>query len=462
MKLPVIDGKKAVPVRLIPFITHGKYGRKIISDILAHEFKVCGAELLAKHHAEVVEQMAAERRGMMQDNGIASLDDILSGDYKEESGDALDWIEPYAYRLDDDGKAEIVPIDEWRTVCAKIRPIIELAHQKEDKIGVEGAKRQKWHTATLRVIPDDAFMWKEDLEKIFPAEELNYKVWLDDKCRPLVQAAFDRLSKVIAVSSPTIKLPVIAGKEVIPVRLIPLITDPEITPLQLVEYLWNPRGDFLKRLNHYPFYGDWSRFCEEMEAVANGGIGKQLEQFHSGMYVVRTDFEEHECIVSNAVLLGLDRAIPAPLLALAFEGFEASPVTSFDNPAPAPCHITAKTREQLIVPLAPPAEVVEQEKVKEQKKSATEELVPFAWSSLKTPEKAEKEKHYSQESERLIRLGYSKQDIGIALKAQGVDPPMIGGILCSGGNPDDGALASRANRLINQGIVFGERKKKKP
>lgn len=122
-------------------------------------------------------------------------------------------------------------------------------------------------------------------------------------------------------SSPTIKLPLIDGKEVIPVRLIPLITTPEINPLQLVECLWNPRGDFLKCLNHYPSCGDWELFYKELQAVGNENEKQQLEQFHSGMYVTRSDFEGHEYIVSNAIRLKLDTAIPSPLRTLAYEGF---------------------------------------------------------------------------------------------------------------------------------------------
>lgn len=127
--------------------------------------------------------------------------------------------------------------------------------------------------------------------------------------------------------SQLIKLPIIGGEEVIPIRLIPLITEPEIPPKQLLDCLYNPRGDFLKHLNHCPFSNDWTLIYKELETFAMSGKGKQLEQFPKGTYVTKSDFEGYEYVVSKTIRLKLNRAIPDTLLILAFEGFDASPAT---------------------------------------------------------------------------------------------------------------------------------------
>lgn len=193
MKLPVIDKSEVVPVRFIPFITHGDYGRLVIAEILAHELKVCSSR--QDEHIVVAIAKMKECRGQKdkQDAGITPMDEILSGDCEEEPYPSLNWEEPHAYRLNDDGVPERIPIAEWRTVCLKIEPIKNLAESEEDKIGIEGAMREKWHVATLEKIPDDAFMWKADLEKICPADKLNYKVFIEKPYKAIVQQAFDNL-----------------------------------------------------------------------------------------------------------------------------------------------------------------------------------------------------------------------------------------------------------------------------
>ena len=196
MKLPIIDEKAVVPVRFIPFITHGKLGREIIASILSHELKICNREseheAMARHEVTIA-RMAEARMSMKPDNGITPTEDMLSEDFEEEPCSTMKWLRPSAYRLNDEGKPQMIPVNEWRTVCLKIKPIIRLAYQQEDEIGIEGAKRQEWHSETLKVIPDDAFMWKTDLEEIYPADKLNYNVWIDDECKILVLEAFDTI-----------------------------------------------------------------------------------------------------------------------------------------------------------------------------------------------------------------------------------------------------------------------------
>lgn len=199
MKLPVIDEKEVIPVRLIPLITHGELGRKTIVDVLAHELKVYEStyESRQQEHEAVVAEMKAVRAGMKPGNDITPLADILSGGGEEEAGDILNWLEPYAYRLNDEGHLERIPVQEWRIVGLEIRPFIELARRKEDKIGVEGAYRHEWHAETLKCIPGDAFMWREDLEKMFPSDKINYNAWIKEEFLPAVQEVLDRLDASI-------------------------------------------------------------------------------------------------------------------------------------------------------------------------------------------------------------------------------------------------------------------------
>jgi hypothetical protein len=145
--------------------------------------------------AAIAKMKTCRGQNEKQDAGITPLSDILSGDWEEEPYPSLNWEEPYAYRLNHEGKPEPIPIAEWRVVCLKIEPLKTLAESEEDKIGIEGAKREEWHFASLKKIPDDAFMWKADLEKIYPADKLNYKVFIEEPYKAIVQQAFDRLIK---------------------------------------------------------------------------------------------------------------------------------------------------------------------------------------------------------------------------------------------------------------------------
>ena len=99
----------------------------------------------------------------------------------------------------------------------------------------------------------------------------------------------------------------------------------------------------------------------------------------------------------------------------------------------------------------------------ENARSASELLIPFTHSGLMIPDKDKIKGHYTQESERLIDLGCSKQDIAKTLKdCVGVTLEMIADILLNNGVAVDRPTSeSRARALIDLGRVFGERKNRK-
>ncbi|MGD9685461.1 MAG: hypothetical protein AB7U43_00615 [Desulfobacter sp.] len=230
MKLPIIEGKEVVPVRFIPFVTHGIYGRKIIVGILAHQLKPNCFPLdtyYSQSTAEieaVIAEMQVVRHPRNKNNGTASvthpspLVEIFCVDSEEEP--FVEDISPeeqereelfYAHRLNVEGKPESIPTEKWRTVLWDMEPIIESAHREEDEIGIRGAKRKDWHVNTLKLIPANSFLWKEDFERIWQAHLDSYSVHDDDMLvtidygvdieneepsKPLVQEAFDRLNAV--------------------------------------------------------------------------------------------------------------------------------------------------------------------------------------------------------------------------------------------------------------------------
>jgi hypothetical protein len=244
MKLPVIENNEVVPVRFIPFITHGDYGRLLIAEILAHELKVYSSKQ-DEHRATIAKMKACRGQKDKQVEGIISLDEILSEDCEEEPyPSSMNWEEPQAYRLNHEGKPVLIPVAEWRVVCLEIEPHIDLAHREEEKMDIKGAMREKWHLATLEIIPADAFMWKTDLEKIYSPAKLNYNVRIRNIYRPLVEEAFDCLIKVTTGISASTTLPECLPSYLTPERKhnSPGLTNPTTSQEILSNKL--PRRDF--------------------------------------------------------------------------------------------------------------------------------------------------------------------------------------------------------------------------
>ena len=157
--------------------------------------------------------------------------------------------------------------------------------------------------------------------------------------------------QVYSLQAFTIKLPVIGGEEVIPIRLLLLITEPKISPSFLVEALWNPRGDYLSCLRHEPFYKDWTLLDKELKKIeATDDLEKQLKLLPSGVFVTRNDFEAFE-FYQQAFQIKQDRAVPDDLLILAYEGFDVFSITPHRLPEQKPIVVAGQkesSREQAV------------------------------------------------------------------------------------------------------------------
>lgn len=199
MKLLVIDGKEIVPVRWIPFITQSAFGRVMISQILTHRWDAGGFP-------------KAEYNNFPETNedGEEIISDDLKSDEQEQNF--------YAYRLNDEGIPVRMLTTEWDIILWEIEPHRQLAKHEEKKTGIRGIKQNEWHTEALKILPADAFMWREDFELMWQAyldtysrhqyelrdgRLFNYDAHIDDKYKAIVWEGFQ--SQLSASKKPEIE-----------------------------------------------------------------------------------------------------------------------------------------------------------------------------------------------------------------------------------------------------------------
>ena len=185
---------------------------------------------------------------------------------------------------------------------------------------------------SIRHIPCDTLMIPVEDLRISQDEIEFFAERTGRKLKPISDDSPAQERAAEAAAPQQIKLPIIGGREVIPVRLLLLITEPQISPRFLVEALWNPRGDYLSCLRHEPFYKDWTLFDKELKKIEGTDyLEKQLKLLPSGVFVTRTDFEAFE-FYQKTFQIKQGRPVPEHLRIIAFEGFDASPATFHRSP----------------------------------------------------------------------------------------------------------------------------------
>lgn len=198
MKLPVIKGREVVPVRLIPFVTQQGLGQQTLSQILTHRWRVDGFP---------------KGKWFLDDpDDIDDEDDSVTGD-KSKSPNSF-----HAYLLNEDGKAVRMLTTEWDMVVRSMEPIEPMLRIEEEQIGVRNAKESEWFEKTLKMLPESAFMWREDFERLWclrngcilplPGERpdvrlINYDAYIRQECRGLVWDFWKPHRELIDVSAVT-------------------------------------------------------------------------------------------------------------------------------------------------------------------------------------------------------------------------------------------------------------------
>lgn len=181
MKLPVIEGREVVPVRLIPFVTQQHLGQQVLSQILTHRWRVDGFP---------------KRKWFLDDpDDIDDENDSVTTD-KTKLPNSF-----HAYLLNEEGKAVRMLTTEWDIVVRNMEPIEPMLRIEEEQIGVRNAKESEWFEKTLKMLPESAFMRREDFERLWcvrngcilslPGERpdvrrINYDAYIRQECRGLV------------------------------------------------------------------------------------------------------------------------------------------------------------------------------------------------------------------------------------------------------------------------------------
>lgn len=137
MKLPTIDDKEIVPVRLIPIITNAWLGQSTLSGILANRLNAGGFP--------------------------------FDPDFDEVDVNAV-----HAYHLNADGISVKMLLAEWEGIYRDISLISPLLRKAEEKIGMHNAMAPaRWLKAT-RSLPPGVFLWRNELDSLWEANMSYY------------------------------------------------------------------------------------------------------------------------------------------------------------------------------------------------------------------------------------------------------------------------------------------------
>ncbi|MDD2943178.1 MAG: hypothetical protein PHC51_09470 [bacterium] len=193
MKLPIVDGKKIVPVRLIPIITVGKLGRTDITGILAHRLRADGFPLTPEY-----EQIEVMVDGELTIETRAQL-----------FGPSSNNVEIYAFHINEDNEPVRMLSTEWDEIYREISVLEPLLRKEEEIIGVPDSKESTWIIESLKTLPAGVFIWREDMDKLWsvcnnhlslPGEredsrKMNYDALVLPKYRDLVLEGFEEIMK---------------------------------------------------------------------------------------------------------------------------------------------------------------------------------------------------------------------------------------------------------------------------
>lgn len=191
MKLPIVDGKKIVPIRLIPIITVGKLGRTDITGILAHRLRANGFPL-----TPVYEQVEIMVDGELTMETRAQL-----------FGPSSNNVEIYAFHINEDNEPVRMLSTEWDEIYREISILEPLLRKEEEVIGVPDSKETTWMIESLKILPPGVFIWQQDMDKLWNAcnshlsltgeredcRMMNYDALVLPKYRELVMEGFNEV-----------------------------------------------------------------------------------------------------------------------------------------------------------------------------------------------------------------------------------------------------------------------------
>jgi hypothetical protein len=221
MKLPTIDGKEIVPVRLIPLITNAWLGHVTLAGILANILKVSGWPN-ASDYEQIEVNIYDEETDSTELTKIRRSE--LLGCQQRDNG-------VHAYHLSDDGEPVKMWPSEWEVIYREISVLEPVLRKTEEKNGVPDSMESAWRLKASKILPPGVFLWREELDLLWnehissfsttteydPPDfrKMNYDVYIRPEYRKLIWEGFEHLMLIgntsqlpptVSADAPVVKL----------------------------------------------------------------------------------------------------------------------------------------------------------------------------------------------------------------------------------------------------------------
>jgi hypothetical protein len=199
MKLPTIQGREIVPVRLIPIITNARPGHRTLPGILANRLNIGGWHYSSDF--DEIEVAVYDEETDCTERTTKTRAELI-GPQKRDNGVA-------AYHLNDDGKPVKMRASEWRVIYHEISILEPVLREVEKKNGVYQSMESVWRLKATKILPPGVFLWREDLDLLLQAhigyygytqfeppdfrEGVNYDAFIRPEYQKLIWEGFEHL-----------------------------------------------------------------------------------------------------------------------------------------------------------------------------------------------------------------------------------------------------------------------------
>lgn len=204
MNLPVINGREAVPVRLIPIITHGELGQESLPGILANILNIGGWRYTSDFEEVEVDEYDEETGCTLRVTKTRA--ELLDPKYRDN--------EVAAYHFSDGKTSMKMWPSEWDVIFREVRLLESVLREEEKKNGVSQSMEAVWRLKATKILPPGVFLWREDLDCLWkrhtdfysrtpyePAyfrKGVNYNAYVRPEYQTLVWEGFEHLRSVSA------------------------------------------------------------------------------------------------------------------------------------------------------------------------------------------------------------------------------------------------------------------------
>lgn len=201
MKLPLIQGREAVPVRLIPIATDGWLDYMTLPGILANRLNIGGWNY-SSDFEEIEVDVFDEETGCMERTTETRAEQV--GQKWHDNGVA-------AYHLNDGEKPIKMRSTEWEVIYREIKLLEPVLREREKKNGVVQSMEPVWQLKATKILPPGVFLWMEDMDSLWQRHTdyhsrtqfdppyfrmgVNYDAYLRPEHQKLICEGFEHLLK---------------------------------------------------------------------------------------------------------------------------------------------------------------------------------------------------------------------------------------------------------------------------